>query len=355
MYSFSQYLNRGLSFVRNGMLNTDIHLSTLMIYSTDICNSKCLHCNIWQKHPKQHLSIQNIRQIMQSRAVTSKTIIGLEGGEFLLHPQAFEILKYFEKYHSNYDLLTNCLAPQKLDEALTRFAPRHLYVSLDGDKNTYMKMRGVDGFEKVISVMAKYKNRVPVSAMFTLSPYNNFNDLEYVADICKSLQVDLRIGIYSNMEYFETGNCPESYNLLNYQVKDIPSKVHEFDENYDFIALYPGFKRDEVKLPCYSIYDSLVIYPNGDVPLCQFKEIILGNINNLPLDTILNSIEAKKIRNQHCKACNQCWINFHRKYDIVLLRNLEKIFPKKIIEKVVGKYQWSADINQTYQSFIRNN
>lgn len=354
MYSFSQYFNRGISFVRNGMFHSKLRLSTLMLYATDICNSKCQHCNIWQKLPKQHLSMQNIRQIFQSQAVTSKTRIGLEGGEFLLHPQAFEILKHFDKYHPNYDLLTNCLAPQRLDEVLDLFAPKHLYVSLDGDKNTYMKMRGVDGFETVIAVMAKYKNRLPVSAMFTLSPYSNFNDLEYVADICKSLQVDLRIGIYSNMEYFGTDNSIESPNLFNYQIKDIPSGVHDFNENFDFLALYPGFIQNEVKLPCYSIYDSLVIYPNGDVPLCQFKEIILGNINNRPLDAILNSIDAKKTRNQHCKECNQCWINFHRKYDIVLLRNLEKILPKKIIETIVGNYQWSANPKLTYRSFVQS-
>ena len=35
---------------------------------------------------------------------------------------------------------------------------------------------------------------------------------------------------------------------------------------------YQYFRNGELKLPCLSIKDSIVIYPNGDVPLCQNKQ-----------------------------------------------------------------------------------
>ena len=44
-------------------------LSTLMIYSTTKCQSRCKHCSIWQKS-EEHLSLHNIQTIMASQCIT---------------------------------------------------------------------------------------------------------------------------------------------------------------------------------------------------------------------------------------------------------------------------------------------
>ena len=72
-----------------------------MIYSTTLCQSKCKHCSIWKK-PEEHLSLDDIKKIMKSKCITRKTVIGLEGGEFVLHPQANEIMEWFMNNHPNY-------------------------------------------------------------------------------------------------------------------------------------------------------------------------------------------------------------------------------------------------------------
>src|SRR3712207_7934918 len=56
---------------------------------------------------------------------------------------------------------------------------------------------------------------------------------------------------------------------------------------------------------------------------------LFRSIHENTLDEIFNSRETCKIQCHHSKACNQCWINYHRKYDIILLRNLEKMFPDR--------------------------
>lgn len=113
-----------------------------MIYSTTRCQSRCKHCSIWKK-PVEHLSLNDIKRIMNSKCVTRHTVVGLEGGEFILHPEADEILEWFDTHHPNYTLLSNCLAPRKVIEALRRHRPKHLYVSLDGDRSTYLYMIGL--------------------------------------------------------------------------------------------------------------------------------------------------------------------------------------------------------------------
>ena len=121
-------------------------LSTLMLYSTTKCQSRCKHCSIWQK-PVEHLSFKDIREIMRSKCISQHTVVGLEGGEFLLHPEADVIMEWFKENHPNYTLLSNCLNPQKVIDAVRKFHPAHLYVSLDGDKETYKSMRGCNGHD----------------------------------------------------------------------------------------------------------------------------------------------------------------------------------------------------------------
>jgi MoaA/NifB/PqqE/SkfB family radical SAM enzyme len=47
MYSIKDYVNRGLMFANNIVFPRRKQLSTLMFYSTNLCNSKCKHCYVW--------------------------------------------------------------------------------------------------------------------------------------------------------------------------------------------------------------------------------------------------------------------------------------------------------------------
>ena len=211
MYSIYDYAYNGLLYLNNIMRPRHKRLSQLMIYSTTACQSRCKHCNIWQK-PVEHLSLDDIQRIMQSQCVTKRTTVGLEGGEFILHPQAAEIMAWFHAHHPNYTLLSNCLAPHRVIDAVRRYHPRHLYVSLDGGRDTYQRMRGRDGYDRVIEVVEALRDEVPLSLMFCLSPWNTFDDMAYVIDVAKHYGVDVRIGIYrlSQMEELSFEHKPSA-------------------------------------------------------------------------------------------------------------------------------------------------
>lgn len=345
MYKYSDYVRRGLKLVNNELFPRHKRLSTIMLYATDRCNSRCLHCYIWKKQPKQHLPFSKIRELLESPVVDRSTTIGLEGGEFVLHPEAEQILEYLAEHHPKYDLLSNCLLPDKVIDYTKKYKPLRLFVSLDGTPETYLRMRGADAHDKVVQVLKELEGVVPVSVMFTLTPYNNLNDLVHVAAICKQYHADMRIGIFNSMEYFETcGDIPGN-NSLDFEPEDIPGVVREFAENYDFMVLYTQFRKGKLKLSCNSIMDSIVVYPNGDIPICQNKQIILGNLFEEPLQQIINKPSTVELHKFHRHNCNECWVNFHRKYDIVLFRNLERMMPKKMVELFMGKYEWEYPRN----------
>lgn len=354
-----------------------------MFYGTDLCDSACKHCLIWAKRPINYLPFEKIVEVMQSRCITKHTTVGLEGGEFLLHPDAMKILAWFTKNHSNYDLLTNGLKPENVSEALARFTPQRLFISLDGPRDSYQNMRGKDGYDGIIKIIETHHKKVPISAMFTLSPYNDFTDLEHVAQVCKKYGIDLRIGVYNNISFFDTlhnakgseigslkGGEPLTFSkaralLQNEQhavntspqewlniKQNLPPTVKEFAENYDFLLLYDEWRRGNLKLNCYSILDSLVVLPNGDVPICQHLDVMIGNIFSSSLDDIFNGPEAIEKQKHYEKNCNACWINFHRKYDVILYRNFEKYFGRFVTSKLLGYYWWEGERKKTYNEIV---
>ena len=351
MYKIRDYIHNGSLLLHNTIFPHTKKLAQLMIYATNRCQSRCRHCSIWQKQ-NDILSKDEIVSLMSNRCIDRNTTVGLEGGEFVLHPQAAEIMEWFQINHPNYTLLSNGLMPQKVIDLTRLYRPKHLYLSLDGNRETYKNMRGIDGYDKVISVIEELKNEVPISLMFCLSPFNSLKDMEYTIDVAKKYDIDIRIGIYGTMAYFDTKAEMLQTQGENY-ISQIPANIHETQENYDFVALYDQWRCGNLKLRCQSITNSLVIHPDGNVPVCQNLDVILGNIRKKSLDEIFNSAESISTQCRLSKECNDCWINFHRKYDIILLRNLEKVFPKKIIEMIYGKYQWCADPHVTYKKYFK--
>jgi MoaA/NifB/PqqE/SkfB family radical SAM enzyme len=398
MFETAEYLRRGTTFLHNQLFPGHKKLSTLMLYATDLCDSACKHCLIWAKRPVSYLSKETIFNLVSSSKVVNKhTRIGLEGGEFLLHPDAMEILEWFSAHHPLFDLFSNCLKPDNLIEAVNKFPPDRLYISLDGTKKTYLFMRGKDGYDSVLKVIDALHTKVPIAVMFTLSPYNDFNDLAHVAEICKKYNVDLRVGVYNNIAFFDTLEKAHETNIgeekketrLKFSdvkamtgvmeatkqmkatetenislpkhntrkvsdvvARSVPPIVKQFKENYDYLVLYDEWRKNNLQLKCFSIMDSLVVLPNGDVPICQNLDLKLGNIFNESLDDVFNKEATQELHKQYVSNCNQCWLSFHRKYDVALYRTLEKNFGHWATSKMMGYYQWSDDATLSYKAYF---
>ncbi|MEO7922341.1 MAG: radical SAM protein [Chitinophagaceae bacterium] len=389
MYRKSDYYNRAYNFIHNKFFPRHKRLSTLAIFGTDLCDSACKHCLIWTKRPVNYLPFEKIKEMMNSKAVGKNTTVALAGGEYLLHPDAVEIMGWFREHHRNFDVLTNALQPELAIEAIKKHPPRRLYISLDGDRDAYLHMRGKDGYDGIIKVIEGLNKVVPISLMFTLSPYNDFKDLEHVATVCKKYNTDLRVGVYNDISFFDTIEDAHNYDigslkspeirsfseakkliqvrqqqgpitsemkqefLLNIR-ENLPTNLKDFPENEDFLVLYDEWRRGELKLSCNSIIDSIVVLPNGDIPICQNLDVLIGNIHTNTLDEIINSEETRKQQKHYSKNCNACWINFHRKYDIILYRSFERYFGRAVTSKILGYYWWEKDKKKSYRQIMKS-
>ena len=239
-------------------------------------------------------------------------------------------------------------------------------------------------------MLEKTHKKVPISLMFTLSPYNDFDDMKHVAIVAKKYGIDMRIGVYNDISFFDTIESAhfndigslKSDKILSFneakkmvdtstrpaetllppivtkeqliKIKEkIPEIVNEFPENFDFLVLYDEWRKGGLKLNCYSILDSLVVLPNGDVPICQNLNVMIGNVFTNTLDEVFNGVASQEKQKHYSKNCNACWINFHRKYDVILYRSFEKYFGSWTTRKLLGQYWWEQEKRKSYRQIFK--
>jgi MoaA/NifB/PqqE/SkfB family radical SAM enzyme len=252
----------------------------------------------------------------------------VEGGEVFLHPECEGILELLSK-RGRFVLLSNGLMTERLLNSVKQFKIPKVSISFDGIDESYSRVRGIDGYAAARDSILSLREYTDVSAAFTFCPWNSVSDLLEVQEFCRSNAINLKINIFHNIPLFG----------INETLKEI-SGAENLDIGFpekDYLDLYNGWLSGRVKLPCLSIRFRSVVWPDGSVPLCQCKNILLGNIHSQTIDEIWRSPRTAALWKQYY-CCNGCWGAFHRVYDVVLIKAMEKVLPKRLIKKILGEY-----------------
>lgn len=298
------------------------------IFATDRCNSRCQICNIWRKSPKTDLDPEMIKKILEDKVITRYSSFILTGGEFILHPKYREILSLFNQYKNFYILLSNGLLPDRLINTVREFRVKNLSISLDGCPETYRKIRGVDGYSCVERVVKELKDDdLRLSIGYTVSPWNIRDDLLHVINFCSKYRVDLNIGYYCNMEYYDITKPADKL----YRVDDLA--------NHPYHRLYPQWSSGNLDMPCMSIFLRPVVRPNGDVELCEPKQIKLGNLHEQSLGEIWLSDRTRELQRKYLH-CNACWHDAQRGCDIYVTSILKSFVPSSLAGVILNGYNW---------------
>lgn len=277
---------------------------SVSLFVTNRCNSMCNICHIWKKQPKEDLSIDLIKKVLNDPLIKKDTLFGVHGGELFCHPQYEEILELF-KNRSNFTLYTNGLMKDKVIEAVRKYKPSELGLSLDGGCETYKKVRGVDAFDKNMEIIETLHKEVPIQINYVINPLNTRDDLKEVKAIVDKYKLNLTLTIYETPEFFET-SLPKNSQI--YETEDIAGKNK-------FLKCYNSWKNGKLYLPCNSTRINFVVWPNGLMNLCQAKNVTLGDLNKNTVSEIWNSKFTKELQKKYRK-CNGCWFFCQRNVDV---------------------------------------
>jgi MoaA/NifB/PqqE/SkfB family radical SAM enzyme len=324
---------------------------------TNVCQSKCKTCNIWELYKKEpqkrneELTLAEIEKIFNSMGHIY--VFNISGGEPFLRQDITEIIAVACKCLSPgiIHIPTNAIAKdrveQKTREILAFLREKHpqtqltIKPSLDHIGPKHDEIRGIPGnFEKVIDVFRGLKKLQPIYPNFhvelgTVISRWNAAEVDEIAQYVAQLGADSYRNEIAEQrsEMFNAENDitpdPEQYErALCYFVSQIRQNLkswvffqritNAFRLVYYDLAIRI-LKENRQVIPCYAGISNVHITPYGDVWACCTLgyEKPLGNLRNWRYDfkTLWNSPQAENVRTYirsghcHCPMANQTYSN----------------------------------------------
>jgi MoaA/NifB/PqqE/SkfB family radical SAM enzyme len=195
--SLGKFMKLSLNAVKSNLMSLDRPYKLTFSISY-WCNSRCLTCNIWQIRPKNELTLEEIRRFAKENNYFKW--IEITGGEPFMRSDIVDIVQAFKENSKDLYIVTiptnsltnHDMVLKKIEEMLSTGLPRlSITVSLDGNRETHDKIRGVPGnydrcmdmWRRLGELKKRYSNLFFVFG-YTISRYNQgmfeqmFNDIK---------------------------------------------------------------------------------------------------------------------------------------------------------------------------------
>jgi radical SAM protein with 4Fe4S-binding SPASM domain len=313
-----------------------LFIKQLTLATTYRCNSKCIHCNIWQSWKKLgrrgELSIHQYQQLLSSSLFNNLNAISLTGGEPLLYHDLPNLIMFLAqtKPGLRLDINTNGLSFNQLDNLLSMkdidsLLVFQINISLDGDGEIHDRVRGIDGvYNKVIKWLSenrtKIKKNVAITLSFTATP-SNFQKIEHVVNLANRFSAGLSLRMQQNSFFYDNveqltewneNNLKECGDLFLYAAEYLENKYNRPDSPHVLFTKHAvnRFVNRQRDYSCFSGSNSLYLDPLGTVYPCIMLNYAIGSILTNTIDEILSSEKYREVLDfisaRHCSCWTEC-------------------------------------------------
>lgn len=342
-------INNTISGIKNLLFrkfNIPIKPKWVVFMVTDKCNSRCLHCNIWQKKPIENpLTPKEIEEVFSDKLFKNVEYVICTGGEVTVREDLEEIYLRLHKAlpKARLQLSTNGLLPERVIKVVNTAMKNNIHldvgVSLDGIGEDHDMIRGIKGnFTKVdqllhelVKIRKNYKDKLNITIGIVISDLT-LNSISKVRSYAKKLNIGLVEAWYNESSFYDNSGERDVFSnrLANTVKSQPPSLLQEL-----WLKALNG---KSIKFSCFAMNTFCVLKCNGDiVPCLNLFNKKAGNVREqLPTD-IWYSDEMKKVRKivADCKGCLNSWgtgWSFNSSFYPVLLFYL--IHPRITVEKL---------------------
>lgn len=294
-------------------------------YVTYRCNSRCQYCNVWWEKSfrnKKELDAEEAERLLNQGYAVGVRYIDFTGGEPTLYPDLARLLRYAKKLGIKTEVTTNGLShsPEKLRE-IAACADKFNF-SLDTlNRETYHKVRGVDGLESVLKTMESLMS-IRRPKIMTVVSEDNMAELDSLVSYAQQHQTE----IYLNpvFSYFDSTGNGETATTVH----RIMSKIFE---PYTVVMLHfmefllnAGSK---YRPPCSANRQTLTIAPDGALMLPCYhasRETIPwdGNLANMLETEAFSRYAASNVQQacwDRCAVIPYFGISFNYRLDVYFL------------------------------------
>lgn len=319
---------------------------------TDRCNLRCEMC--WSKEWKHNdLSAEKVAQIIYDFKASGGNTVVLTSREPLLSKNFKLVIDICKKENLDLKILTNAtlmtdnLAKYIVESNIVSF----IAISIHGTHEEHDNITGVQGSLKRtiegIQKLNKYKEinktNIPEIRLTTVVSNEVINSIDFIINTAKENSTQLRIQHYMwHPEFVKNKHkeyLKEFYGIDDYIIDGFPSTCNidyknvidmldyaksKCEEEKIDLQIYPKMTNDEIKKwysdnceqvfqngYCQHVFDSIRLRANGEISLCQYIDLIIGNIENktmkdLATDKLLNDIGESLKEGKIFPICNRC-------------------------------------------------
>lgn len=297
---FYDYVNKNDGKVGTKTRGIDLNLN-------NACNLRCKYCftnSPKGDHVKDFLSASQVRDLADQADDLGFFEFDLQGGELLLRPDLlFSTLEAIKPERFYLYLTTNGFyLDDKMAKKLASAKVSRVSVSIDSmDEQTHDQIRGKkNSWKKAIEALEHVKqNGMDPYLNITVGHYNAFNkDFKRLLDYSKKkkyrtlLNVAVPAGMWQKMDEI----------ICDEKDRDHLKKLRKEYKNLVRNIWNPFDKNNEKILGCTTV-NRLYITPLGDVLVCPYVHIKIGNILEKSLKQIVEDGFKIKYFKNHSDLC----------------------------------------------------
>jgi len=306
---------------------------------TFACNAKCIMCDSWKIPSPEDLNLDEIARIFDQ--LPRMDAVRLTGGEPFVRRDMPEICRLVQEklqplavHVTTNGFLTDRIV--SFCEQRRKDRPLHVLISMDGLKEKHNSIRGTENAftscVKTIEALAPRRKelRLELAVNQTIVDADGVEQYQLLRDFLR------KYGVHNNMvmayDVSATYSVERDVNLApteigqfstfgEFTADHLRTLIREVENdlpNYPFweriakryylrgIANRLLHKKGVPNPPCVALNAHLRIFPNGDVPTCQFNSKVVGNLRRQPFAEVWASATMREMRDW-VRRCPGCW------------------------------------------------
>ena len=287
---------------------------------TNLCNARCVHCDIWKNRGKEDLAtVDDYRRVLSDlRSWLGPVHVFLSGGEALLRPYTPDVLAHGASVGLLMEILTHGYwDDQSRIERVALADPWRVTVSVDAASPTHDKVRGREKFwEKThttLETLLRLRSEKRLGFQIRLKTVVMSHNLEEVAEVARFAHrhegmdvfyqaIEQNYNTPEDPRWFDSSeNWPRNTERAIDVVRELIALKRQglpVGNGYDQLdAMIPYFRNPDAlrvaiqshaaheRKPVCSALSNIQLLPNGDVLTCYGMPPV-GNIRTTPIRTI---------------------------------------------------------------------
>lgn len=306
------------------------------------CNARCAMCDSWKKDSQEELTRAEALQLI-SKLPRSLRVVRLTGGEPFVRLDLDEIAQRLEDTLDldALHLTTNGFLTKRIADFLSRRAvrtqkPIHLLLSLDGLKDYHNHVRGRefawDAAYETLKMLVAHRRQwhVKIAVNQTIVDEESLEQYDLLHQELQDLGVDHHVVVayresatyhmdsQKNVAPQQAGEYQLFHPIAPGRLKsfldraekdcDLLSRGHALAKRYYLHGVKQRllYGQGNPNPPCAALGGHLRIYPNGDLPVCQFNSQKVGNLKDQIFADVWHSDRAL-IWKDWVDRCAGCW------------------------------------------------